>query len=429
MSNWGFNTKQIHVGQQADPVTGAQTVPIYQTNAFVFPSAEEAAARFALTSAGNIYTRLHNPTNEVPEARLAALEGGTAAALVSSGQSATFYSLLNLASAGDHIVTSQSLYGGTFNMFKITLARLGIEIEFVDADAPDAWRRAVRPNTKAFFGESIPNPQGDVLDIEAIAEVAREANVPLIVDNTIATPYLLRPFEYGANYVVHSATKFLGGHGNSMGGVIVENGSFDFMDPKVAGKYPGFQEPDESYHGVTFGPLGDTAFITRVRTVLMRDIGAVISPFNSFLINLGLETLSLRMERHVQNTAKVVDYVAAQPGVTKISWASHPDSKYYELAKKYTPKGAGAVFTFDLPGGREAGRKFVDALELHSNVANIGDVRSLVIHPASTTHSQMTEEELEASGIRGGTVRLCVGLEDVEDIIADLAKGFAAAQS
>ena len=430
MTTWSFDTLQMHAGQeQPDPTTGARALPIYQTTAYVFPDAETAAGRFALTEPGNIYTRLMNPTSTAIEEKISALEGGTGAVLVASGQAATFYSLLNVANAGDHVVTSRSLYGGTFNLFKVTLARLGIEVSFVDPDEPQAWRDAVKENTKAFFGESIPNPKGDVLDIEPIAEVTREAGVPFIIDNTIATPYLLRPFDYGANVVVHSATKFLGGHGNSMGGFVVENGSFDFTTPEASARFPGFSEPDESYNGVVFAGLGAGAFTTRIRTVLMRDIGAVTSPFNAFLIGLGIETLSLRMQRHVDNTAKIVEYVAAQEGVTNISWASHESSPYRELAAKYLPKGAGSVFTFDLPGGREAGVAFVDALELHSNVANIGDTRSLVIHPASTTHSQMSEEELLGSGIRPGTVRLSVGIEDPADIIADLEKGFAAARA
>ena len=420
---WSFDTLQVHAGQQPDPTTGARALPIFQTTAYVFPDAGAAAGRFALTEPGHIYTRLNNPTQDAVEARIAALEGGTAALLLSSGQAATTYAILNVADSGDHIVASRSLYGGTFNLLKVTLGRLGIETTFVDPDDPAAWRAAVQENTKAFFGESIPNPKGDVFDIEPVAAVAREAGVPLIIDNTVATPYLLRPFEFGANVVVHSATKFLGGHGTALAGVVVENGSFDFG----SGKFPGFSEPDESYNGVVFAGLGGAAFTARIRTVLLRDIGAAVAPFNAFLIAQGLETLSLRMERHVANAQKVAAHLEAQGQVTSVAYPGLESSPYHARARKYLPKGAGSVLTFELAGGRAAGIAFADALRLHSNVANIGDVRSLVIHPASTTHSQMSDEELAGSGIGPGTVRLSVGIEDVVDILADIDLGLTAA--
>ena len=420
---WGFDTLQVHAGQQPDPSTGARALPIFQTTAYVFPDADSAAGRFALTEPGHIYTRLNNPTQDAVEGRVAALEGGTAALLLASGQSATTYAILNVADSGDHIVASRSLYGGTFNLLKVTLGRLGIETTFVDPDDPAAWRDAVRENTKLFFGESIPNPKGDVFDIESVAEVAREAGVPLVIDNTVATPYLLRPFDHGANVVVHSATKFLGGHGTALAGVVVENGSFDFG----SGRFPGFSEPDDSYHGVVFAGLGGAAFTARIRTVLLRDIGAAVAPFNAFLIAQGLETLSLRMQRHVDNAQHVAEHLEANAEVTAVTYPGLASSPYKARAEKYLPKGAGSVLTFELAGGREAGIAFVDALRLHSNVANIGDVRSLVIHPASTTHSQMTDEELAGSGISAGTVRLSVGIEDVSDIISDIDLGLAAA--
>lgn len=419
---WGFDTLQVHAGQEPDPGTGARALPIFQTTSYVFENAEQAAGRFALTDPGNIYTRLTNPTQAVVEARLAALEGGTSALLTASGQAATTYAILNVADSGDHVVVSRSLYGGTFNLFKVTLARLGIETTFVDADDPEAWRAAVRPRTKAFFGETVPNPKGDVLDIEAIAQVAHEVGVPLIVDNTVATPYLLRPFDFGADVVVHSATKFLGGHGTSVAGVVVENGRFDW----TTDRFPGFSQPDESYRGVTFGDLAGGAFTTRIRAVLLRDIGAAVSPFNAFLVAQGVETLSLRMERHVANAQRVAQFLEERPEVERVSYAGLPSSPYHARARKYLPRGAGSVLTFELVGGRDAGITFVDGLSLHSNVANIGDVRSLVIHPASTTHSQMTDEELAGSGITAGTVRLSVGIEDAADILADLEAGFAA---
>lgn len=427
MSNdWAFETRQIHAGQTPDSDTGARALPIYQTTSYVFSGTEQAAGRFALTDAGPIYTRLTNPTQGVVEERLASLEGGAAALLTASGQAASTYAVINLAQAGDHIVVSPSMYGGSFNLFDHTLRRYGIDATFVDdPDDPESWRAAVRPTTKAFYGESVPNPKGDVLDIEAVAAVAHEAGVPLIVDNTVATPYLLRPFEFGADIVVHSLTKFLGGHGTSIGGAIIERGDFDWSaDP---GKFPTLTEPDDSYHGLKFADLGPGAFVTRIRATLLRDIGAAISPFNAWAISLGIETLSLRMERHVSNAQKVAEFLAGDPRVKAVHYPGLPDSPWHERAAKYLPKGPGSVFAFELEGGYEAGLAFVDALQLHSLVANIGDVRSLVIHPASTTHSQMTPDELAAAGADPGQVRLSVGLENVDDIIADLKLGLDAA--
>lgn len=435
-TNWSFETQQIHAGQEPDSTTKSRALPIYQTTSYVFDDTDHAAARFSLEDLGPIYTRLNNPTTEVIEDRLAALEGGVGALFVASGQSATTYAILNIAGAGDHVVVASSLYGGSHNLFKHSLPKLGIEATFVeDSNNPEAWKAAIQPNTKAFFGETIGNPAGNVLDIEAIAGVAHEYGVPLIVDNTIATPYVLRPIEFGADVVVHSATKFLGGHGTSIGGVIVDAGNFDYG--QYPERFPGFSEPDESYHGLTYakdlgadGPLGaNVSFVLKARLQLLRDLGSAISPFNAFLIAQGLETLSLRIERHLENTAKVVDFLNARDEVESVTWASQPSSPYYDQAQKYTPKGAGAVISFEIKGGLEAGKAFVDALELHSLVANIGDVRSLVIHPASTTHSQLTEEDQRSTGVTPGLVRLAVGIENIDDIIADLKTGFAAVRS
>ena len=404
-STWGFETKQVHAGQVADPTTGARALPIYQTTSFVFRDTEHAANLFALKEFGNIYTRIMNPTN-------AALEGGIGALLVASGQAATTLALHNVAESGDHIVASTALYGGTFNLLKYSFARLGIEVTFVEEqNDPEAWRAAVRPDTKAFFAESIANPKADVLDIEAVAAVAHEAGVPLVVDNTIATPYVLNPLKHGADVVIHSATKYLGGHGTSIAGVIVDGGSFDFgADPE---KFPGWNTPDESYHGLVYA----------------RDLGPAISPFNAFLIAQGLETLSLRIERHLENAHKVAAFLEGHDQVERVVWASLPSHPAYERAQKYTPKGAGAVLAFEISGGLEAGKKFVEGLELHSHVANLGDVRSLAIHPASTTHSQGGDEDRLAAGVTPGLVRLSVGIETIEDILADLEKGFAAARA
>ncbi len=432
--DWNFETRQIHAGQAPDPATGARALPIYQTTSYVFDDTTQAANRFALAELGPIYTRINNPTQAAVEDRLASLEGGVGALLVSSGQAAETLAILNIAEAGDHLVASSSLYGGTYNLLHHTLPKLGITVTFVDDPAdPEAWRTAAQENTKLFFGETIPNPKGDVLDIEAIAAVAHDIGVPLIVDNTVATPYLLRPLEWGADVVVHSATKYLGGHGTAIAGAIVDGGTFDYA--KYPEKYPNYNTPDPSYHGLVYardlgegGAFGvNLSFILKARVQLLRDLGPAVAPLNAFLIAQGLETLSLRVERHIENTHKVSDYLSSKDQVGKINWASHPDSPYNALAAKYTPKGAGAVISFEIAGGLEAGKAFVDALELHSLVANIGDVRSLVIHPASTTHSQLTEEEQAASAVTPGLVRLAVGLEHIDDIVADLDKGFAAA--
>jgi O-acetylhomoserine (thiol)-lyase len=431
---WSFETRQIHAGQSPDPVTGSRALPIHQTTSFVFPDAQAAADRFALAELGPIYTRIGNPTTEVVENRIAALEGGVGALMLSAGQSATTFAVLNVAGAGDHIVASPSLYGGTFNLFKFTLPKLGIETTFVDdPDDPEAWRRAVRPNTKAFFAETIPNPRNDVLDIETVAGIAHDSEVPLIVDNTVATPYLVQPFRWGADVVVHSATKFLGGHGTAIGGVIVDSGNFDFG--RYPERFPGFNQPDESYGGLVYaqalgadGPFGvNLSYILKARVQLLRDLGSAISPFNAFLIEQGIETLSLRMERHVANAGKVARWLEAREDVRSVSWAGLESSPWHERALKYAPRGAGSIVGFVLDGGREAGAAFVDALTLHSNVANIGDVRSLVIHPASTTHSQLLPEEQLGAGVEPGFVRLSVGLEHIDDILADLEQGFAAA--
>lgn len=433
--NWSFETRQIHAGQQPDPATGARALPIYQTTSFVFPDAGTAAARFALQDLGPIYTRIGNPTQSVVEERIASLEGGVGALLVASGQAAETFAILNIAEAGDHVVASASLYGGTYNLLHYTLPKLGIETTFVtDPHDPQAWRDAARPNTKLFFAESIPNPKSDVLDIETVAAIAHEVGVPLVVDNTIATPYLIRPLEWGADIVVHSATKYLGGHGTAIGGVIVDGGSFDFAQHPE--RFPNYNTPDPSYHGLVFArDLGvgglfpvNLSFILKARVQLLRDLGSAISPFNAFLIAQGLETLSLRIERHVENAQKVARWLEARDDVARVHYAGLTSSPWYANAQKYSPRGAGAVLAFEIEGGAEAGKAFVDALELHSNVANIGDVRSLVIHPASTTHSQLTAEEQALSGVTPGLVRLAVGLEHIDDILADLDAGFRAAK-
>ncbi len=420
-TTWNFETRQVHAGQSPDGETGSRALPIYQTTSFVFKDTDEAAARFALSDLGPIYTRITNPTQAVVEDRIASLEGGVGALLVASGQSAELLAILNVAGAGDHIVHH-------------TLPRLGIEVAFVEnPDDPESWRAATRENTKLFYGESIPNPKGDILDIEAVAAVAHDQGVPLIVDNTVGTPYLLRPFEWGADVVVHSATKFLGGHGNSIAGAIVDGGSFDYA--QYPERFPDFNTPDASYHGLTYakdlgvgGLFGaNLSYILKARVQLLRDLGPAASPFNAFLIAQGLETLSLRVERHIENTHKVAEFLDGHDQVLSINWASLPSSPYYRLAQKYTPQGAGAVISFEIAGGLAAGKAFVDALELHSLVANIGDVRSLVIHPASTTHSQLTPEEQAASSVTPGLVRLSVGIEHIDDILEDLRLGFAAA--
>ncbi len=433
-TTWGFETRQIHAGQQPDPTTGARALPIYQTTSYVFNSTEHAANLFALKELGNIYTRIMNPTQAVVEERIAALEGGIGALLVASGQAATTLALLNIAEAGDHIVSSSALYGGTLNLLKYSFKRLGVGVTFVEAqNDPDAWRAAVQPNTKAFFAESIANPKADVLDIEAVAAVAHEVGVPLVVDNTIATPFVLNPLAHGADVVVHSATKYIGGHGTSIAGVIVDGGTFDFgADPE---KFPTWNTPDESYHGLVYardlgkdGAFGaNVSFGLKARVQLLRDLGPAAAPFNAFLIAQGLETLSLRLERHLANAKAVAAFLSDHPQVEVVHWASLPGHPAHERAAKYAPKGAGAVLAFEIKGGVDAGRAFVEGLELHSHVANIGDVRSLAIHPATTTHSQGGDEDRLAAGVTPGLVRLAVGLETIDDILADLATGFAAA--
>ncbi|GAA4285511.1 bifunctional o-acetylhomoserine/o-acetylserine sulfhydrylase [Brevibacterium daeguense] len=435
MSELSFETRQVHAGQTPDSATGARALPIYQTTSYVFDSTETAANRFALTDLGPIYTRIGNPTVSVVEERIASLEGGVQALLLSSGQSAEFLSIINVAEAGDHVVASPSLYGGTYNLLDITLRKFGIETTFVDDPTNlEGWKAAVQPNTKAFFAESVSNPRSDVLDITGVADIAHAAGVPLIVDNTLATPYLVRPIEHGADIVVHSATKYLGGHGTSMAGVIVDAGSFDFSrDPE---KFPGFNTPDTSYNDMVYArDLGpDSAFGANVsfgikaRVQLLRDLGPAASPFNAFLIAQGLETLSLRIERHVANAQRVAEWLEAHDQVEKVAFAGLPSSPWYELGRKYLPKGVGSVLAFDIAGGYDAAVKFVNALELHSHVANIGDVRSLVIHPASTTHSQLDEAAQAGAGVNPALVRLAVGIEGVDDIIADLEKGFTAAR-
>lgn len=433
---WSFETKQIHAGQSPDGTTNARALPIYQTTSYTFNDTTHAANLFGLKELGNIYTRIMNPTQAVVEERIAALEGGVAALLVSSGQAAETLAVLNIAEAGDHIVSSPSLYGGTYNLFHYTLPKLGIECTFVDnPDDPESWRAAVRPNTKLFFGESIANPKNDVLDIEAVAAVAHEVGVPLIIDNTVATPYLINPLAWGADVVIHSATKYLGGHGTAIAGVIVDGGTFDYA--QYPDRFPNYNQPDPSYHGLVYArDLGvgsafgaNLSFILKARVQLLRDLGAAVSPFNAFLIAQGIETLSLRVERHVQNAKAVATWLEGRPEVEKVNYAGLTSSPWYALGQKYAPAGTGAVLSFEIAGGREAGQRFVEALELHSHVANIGDVRSLVIHPASTTHSQLTEEEQAAAGVTPGLVRLAVGIENIDDILADLEIGFQAASA
>lgn len=433
-TEWAFETKQIHAGQAADSATGARALPIYQTTSYVFRDTDHAANLFALKELGNIYTRIMNPTQAAVEDRIAALEGGVGALLVSSGQAAETIAVLNIAEAGDHVVSSPSLYGGTYNLFHYTLPKMGIEVSFVEnPDDLDSWRAAIKPNTKLFYGETLSNPRNDVLDIEGVAGVAHEFGVPLIVDNTVATPYLIRPFEFGADFIVHSATKYLGGHGTAVAGVIVDSGSFDFA--QYPERFPNYNQPDPSYHGLVYardlgvgGAFGvNLAFILKARVQLLRDIGAAISPFNAFLIAQGIETLSLRVERHTSNALAVAQWLENHPGVVSVNYAGLESSPWYANGKKYAPLGTGAVLSFEIQGGLEAGKKFVEGLELHSHVANIGDVRSLVIHPASTTHSQLTPEEQLSAGVTPGLVRLAVGIEALPDILADLDKGFAAA--
>ncbi|XCB29895.1 O-acetylhomoserine aminocarboxypropyltransferase/cysteine synthase family protein [Arcanobacterium hippocoleae] len=419
----GFDTRAIHAGYTPDPTTGAAVPPIYQSNAFVFEDCKQGAARFALAENGPIYSRLTNPTVAVVEERLASLEGGVGALLTSSGAGAIAAAILTIAQEGDNIISSSSLYGGSIALLGNSLPRYGIETRFVsDPGNPEAWKALADERTVAFFGETIPNPKNDILDIEAIAEAAHEVGVPLIVDNTVATPYLVRPIEWGADIVIHSVTKYLSGHGNSLSGAIIDGGKFDWAaDPQ---RFRQFSAPDPSYHGLIYSDLGEAAFILKARVQILRDFGFAPSPLNAWLSTLGIETLSLRLDRHSTSALAVAKFLAQHELVAKVSYAALDSSPYKKLQEKYAPKGASGIVTFDISGGREAGEKFVDSLQIFHNLANIGDVRSLVAHPASTTHSQCSEEELAAAGISGGTVRLSIGLEDVTDLIADLEQAF-----
>lgn len=414
-----FETLQIHAGQEnPDPSTGSRAVPIYQTTSYVFENSAQAEGRFGLTEGGNIYTRLMNPTSDVFEQRIAALEGGIAALATASGAAAITYSVLNITKSGDHIVSAKTVYGGTYNLFAHTLPQLGITTTFVDPDQKDSFKNAIKPNTKAIFIESLGNPNSNVIDIEEVAKVAHDNGIPLIVDNTFATPYNLRPIEYGADIVVHSATKFIGGHGTSIGGVIVDSGKFDW---KSSGKFDGLTKPDPSYHGIIFADaVGAAAYIVKIRVTLMRDTGAAISPFNSFLFLQGLETLSLRVQRHVENTLKIIDFLKSHPKIQKVNHPSLEDSGYKNLYDKYFQNGAGSIFTFEIDGGAKEAKEFIDKLKIFSLLANVADAKSLVIHPASTTHSQMTENELLDSAIKPNTIRLSVGIEHIDDLIYDL---------
>ncbi len=426
---WSFDTKQVHAGAAPDPTTGARATPIYQTTSYVFRDTAHAAALFGLAEPGNIYSRIMNPTQDVLEQRVASLEGGIAAVATASGQAAETFALLTLAQAGDHIVSSASLYGGTYNLLHYTFPKMGIETTFVDdPDDLEEWRAAARPNTRAFYAETLGNPRANVLDVRGVADAAHAAGVPLVVDNTVPTPYLLRPLEHGADIVVHSATKFLGGHGTAIGGVVVDGGAFDFGAHR--GQHPQMFAPDPSYHGLQYwDALGHGAFAAKLRVQLLRDIGAAISPMTAFLLLQGIETLSLRMDRHVANAQAIAEWLDARDEVTEVHYAGLPTSRWYGNAQRYLPRGAGAVVAFELRGGVEAGTRFVESLELFSHLANIGDVRSLVIHPASTTHSQLTPAEQATSGVTPGLVRLSVGIEGLADLIADLDAGFRAAKA
>ncbi|ADL08524.1 homocysteine synthase [Thermosediminibacter oceani] len=423
MTNFRFNTLAVHAGQEADPVTGSMAVPIYQTTSYIFKSTEHAANLFALKEEGHIYTRISNPTQDVLEKRIAALEGGVGALALSSGQAAIAGVIMSIAKAGDEIVSSSNLYGGTYSLLSSTLKRLGIQVKFVDPRDPANFRKAIGPRTRALYGEIIGNPKIDILDVEEVARIAHEAGIPLIVDNTFATPYLCRPFEFGADIVVHSATKFIGGHGTCIGGIIVDSGKFDWTN----GKFPEFTEPDPSYHGVVYTEVfGKAAFIAKARTQFLRDMGACISPFNAFLLLQGLETLHVRMQRHVENAQKVAKFLKDHP---KVAWINYPgltESPYHALAQKYMPKGAGAILTFGIKGGLEAGKRFIENVRLFSHLANVGDAKSLVIHPASTTHQQLDPEEQLAAGVTPDMIRLSIGIEDIDDILEDLERGLAA---
>lgn len=418
-----FETLQLHVGQEtADPTTDARAVPIYQTTSYVFKNSAHAAARFGLADAGNIYGRLTNSTQDVFESRVAALEGGVAGLAVASGAAAVTYAIQNITKAGDHIVSAKTIYGGSYNLLAHTLPDYGVTTTFVDADNVENFEKAIKENTKAIFIETLGNPNSSLIDVDAVAEIAHKYKIPLIVDNTFGTPYLFRPIEHGADIVVHSATKFIGGHGTSLGGVIVDSGKFDWIG---SGKFPQLSEADASYHGIKFAEaVGPAAYITRIRAIILRDTGACISPFNAFILLQGLETLSLRLERHVENALKVVDFLNNHPQVENVNHPSLPDSKYNKLYKKYFPNGAGSIFTFEIKGGAKEAQDFIDKLEIFSLLANVADVKSLVIHPASTTHSQMNEEELSECGIKPNTIRLSIGTEHIDDIIYDLEQAF-----
>lgn len=419
-----FETLQLHVGQETpDPTTDARAVPIYQTTSYVFRNSAHAAARFSLEESGNIYGRLTNPTQDVLEQRVAALEGGVAALAVASGAAAISYAFENITQQGDHIVSACTIYGGTYNLLAHTFPTRGVHTTFVDPEDPENFERAIQPNTKALFIESLGNPNSTLVDIERIAEIAHRHQIPLLIDNTFATPYLLRPIEHGADIVIHSATKFIGGHGTSLGGIIVDSGKFDW---KASGKFPQLTDPDPCYHGLCFTEVaGAAAYVTRIRAILLRDTGAALSPFNAFLLLQGLETLSLRVERHVENALKVVDFLQHHPKVTKVNHPSLPSHTPPALYQKYFPKGAGSIFTFEIKGGRAEAHRFIDHLKIFSLLANVADVKSLVIHPASTTHSQLNDEELAAQGITQATIRLSIGTEHIDDLIADLTQAFA----
>ncbi|MEL7565727.1 MAG: homocysteine synthase [Dehalobacterium sp.] len=413
-----FDTLQVHAGQAVDPTTGSRAVPIYQTTSYVFRDAEHAANLFSLQEPGNIYTRIMNPTTDVLEQRIATLEGGVGALAVASGSAAITYAIFNIAGAGDEIISASTLYGGTYNLFSTTLPKLGIKTIFIDPDDPENFRRAINSKTKVIYIETLGNPGINITDIEAVAGIAHENGLPLIIDNTFGTPYLIKPIEFGADIVVHSATKFIGGHGTSIGGVIIDSGKFDWAK---SGRFPELTEPDPSYHGMKYAEaLGSLAYITKMRVQLLRDMGACISPFNSFLLLQGLETLSLRVEKHVSNAKKIAEFLNNHPAVSWVNYPSLPSSKYYALAQKYLPKGSGSIFTFGIKGGIEAGRRFIDNVKIFSLLANVADAKSLVIHPGSTTHSQLSEEEQIAAGVSPDMVRLSIGIEDVDDLIWDL---------
>lgn len=422
-NKYKFETLQIHVGQETpDSATDSRAVPIYLTTSYVFANSEQAAKRFGLTEGGNIYTRLMNPTTDVFEKRIAALEGGAAALATASGAAAVTYAVQNIARSGDHIVSAKTIYGGSYNLFANTLSELGIETTFIDADDINNFKKAIKANTKAIFIETLGNPNSSIIDVDAVAKIAHENGIPLIVDNTFATPYLFRPIEHGADVVVHSATKFIGGHGTALGGVIIDSGKFDWAQND---KFPGLSKPNPSYHGVVFTQaVGSLAYIIKIRTTILRDTGSALSPFHSFLFLQGLETLSLRVERHVYNALKVVEYLSKHPQVERVNHPSLPDDRYNTLYKKYFPQGAGSIFTFEIKGDETKAKKFIDKLKIFSLLANVADVKSLVIHPASTTHSQLSKEELLDSGIKPNTIRLSIGTEHIDDIIADLDEAF-----